>query len=136
MLSSVPAVPLCLERMCVDWSWLTALWSHRHLATNTLRTIDRVYCNADIQMLSDLQPVAVIHGTADQPPGKSDHWPIRVTWLSSRSSASGHGLPRYIMRHPKFKTLLLYTAGTGGNHRAYELAVLIGGIQNMFGLCC
>eukprot|EP00971_Amphidinium_carterae_P191065 3791771-Amphidinium_carterae.1 len=35
---------------------LTSLWTHRHAATQSLRSLDRIYCNADIQDLSELHP--------------------------------------------------------------------------------
>eukprot|EP00971_Amphidinium_carterae_P339135 6476764-Amphidinium_carterae.1 len=94
------------SRQCSEWSLLTSLWTHRHVATRTLRSLDRIYCNADIQTLADLHPITVIHGKASIPPGGSDHWPVRLTWLSSRARSSKHGLPRYVTKHPQFSKLL------------------------------
>eukprot|EP00971_Amphidinium_carterae_P146320 2900250-Amphidinium_carterae.2 len=73
---------------------LTSLWTHRHVATQ--RSLDRIYCNADIQVLSELHPVIAVHGSAALPPGGSDHWPVRLNWMDTHSRAARHGLPRYM----------------------------------------
>eukprot|EP00971_Amphidinium_carterae_P259116 5142105-Amphidinium_carterae.2 len=91
---------ICWQRQCAPWCLLTALWTHRHTATRTLRSLDRVYCNADLQTLTNLRPVTTIHGFASFAPGGSDHWPVRLTWLANCARPSKHGLPRYIDAMP------------------------------------
>eukprot|EP00971_Amphidinium_carterae_P218536 4337804-Amphidinium_carterae.1 len=66
------------QRQCTPWSLLTALWTHRHTATHTLRSLDRIYCNADPQTLTDSRPVTTIHGFASFPPGGSAPFEARL----------------------------------------------------------
>eukprot|EP00971_Amphidinium_carterae_P308357 6127774-Amphidinium_carterae.2 len=94
------------KRQTADLSLLTSLWTHRHAATCMLKSIDRIYCNADVQLLSDLFPVTAVHGSPSIHPGGSDHWPVRLTWLSSSTRSSEHGFPRYVTKHPQFQQLL------------------------------
>eukprot|EP00971_Amphidinium_carterae_P080060 1584463-Amphidinium_carterae.1 len=54
----------------------------------------------------DLHPVTVIHGSSSPPPGGSDHWPVRLTWLASTARSVKHGLPHHITKHPQFETIL------------------------------
>eukprot|EP00971_Amphidinium_carterae_P177781 3526232-Amphidinium_carterae.1 len=93
-------------RRCDNLCLLTSLWTHRHLASRTLRSLDRIYCNVDMVTLMDLHPVTVIHGSSSSPPGGSDLWPVRLTWLASTARSVKHGLPPHITKHPQFETIL------------------------------
>eukprot|EP00971_Amphidinium_carterae_P350651 6491670-Amphidinium_carterae.1 len=80
-------------------------WTFRHKASQTLRTLDRLFVNMDRGMTHLLGMAMKVYAEGSSPPACGDHWPIMLSW-QNEATYSTPRLAAHAVKHPRWKAVL------------------------------
>eukprot|EP00971_Amphidinium_carterae_P329623 6462207-Amphidinium_carterae.1 len=80
-------------------------WTFRHKASETLRTLDRMFFNLDRGMSHMLGLAMRVYAEGTSPPACGDHWPIILSWQQEISQSTTR-LAAHAVKHPRWHGLL------------------------------